>query len=819
MNTKSYNSDISNGIPARSGRKKSLKDTIEAKTFLILKKDPDSRTAQENQHLIQVLESIDFFSEEILTTLRQNQSMEDLLRSLKLESFEKNHAIYHIGAPTEFFYVILEGNVKLYKPRPQDQIDQETSLIQNSNSSSVVSTPRNSLAQSPLSRLISHISSSPKRIPFEKLDFTGMMESISVPSPQQISMNRSRLGATRHKTMNLSTFRPRDDSNDNEKINSPKNEITASFAKSHRKQFAPNLSLTTQLPITPPHLSNISLHINLENPKPSNPKINRSICEEDQYILSQITEPNHKYVLNNGVCKFSVHRELKSGDTFGGCTKKGFACVETAVSTTKVYVLSISIDKYLEIFHEPINERKDRKQVFQRLFSGCQNEYHIFRFAELFSRRKYAFKDVIYSQGSLPKGLYMVRKGEVKITYTESHKIAPSARKLEKTGIRKIEVAKLAPYQFFGAEELLGRETRMFTAEAFSMELELLYLDSLLIREPALNTTEFLAMIKSMCQRRYEWEARQLVNIKQRIVVRPHNSDEKKVFFVIKESSRMTMEHRLSPIDNSTKDYDPCSNPSQTRRISSPGPLPNKERKEGGPSEPNSAVRQFYKPLYSPKENSKKHHSNVDESHKYHASKSIIEFPKSPTGGSRDFSSFTFIDDQRDKSSSKQNISRGQKNSTNLHRKQMSISVGTKLSIFRQSVNQFYPKSGVLKQKTSTRVSTQSQATGNTTMTSFLSQNQSNSFTGLMSAKSFRYDLDSPQLDCVDEGNSKECVPTSQSPTNTSPDQFIKRKLKTILSSSRVSIQKKPITNVFETDRIGIAIKEYRCQEPRKIIK
>ena len=75
---------------------------------LILKKSPKQRSEDDLDHVIKMLQGLDF--------LRQNKNItykdyRDLAMLMEYEEFQKDEPVYQIGETPEKFYVILSGSV------------------------------------------------------------------------------------------------------------------------------------------------------------------------------------------------------------------------------------------------------------------------------------------------------------------------------------------------------------------------------------------------------------------------------------------------------------------------------------------------------------------------------------------------------------------------------------------------------------------------------------------------------------------------------------------------------------------------------------
>lgn len=513
--------------------------------YPLFNKDPALRSPQENRKLIRIVESLTFFNKDHLSMIYQNGLMDSLLNALRYEAFDPSKAIYHEGDASNSFYIVLKGKVRLYIPRSQEEIDQDRRLVQHQNLNTPTSSyQKNLTASSP------KIANKTKSSWFQKKDSSTLLRPPSIstfgsnPKPSNFTTALSShptdniaisLGYNspqtnkssnlprwfRDKSNNVSANHSRNNSGVGD-MSKPKVENNQLLQSSRFKKNLSKLSVVT------------SFSSHLRSPSTSS-SINSGISLEDQQILSQISKLNRKYVLHGGVCKFRAHRDLDVGDSFGDITNKANARQETAVAIESLHVLTLSAEDYLEIFEEPIRERKERIGIFRMIFSDDQNDNFLTRFAELFQAKKYEFKDIIYHQGTPVGGLFMITKGEVRIVKTEAIQSETSQLKVPKSSLHKLEIARLAPYQFFGAEELLGLETRIFTAECASMELEVLALDHSFISEPFFYTKGFLATITEMCQVQHQWEMEHLNEIKERIYGKTTSTNEKNNFMLKRE--------------------------------------------------------------------------------------------------------------------------------------------------------------------------------------------------------------------------------------------------------------------------------------------
>ena len=243
-------------------------------------------------------------------------------------------------------------------------------------------------------------------------------------------------------------------------------------------------------------------------------RINLEIPIEDQLILRGLARGNKKYIVN-GVCQFAPNKKVSEGESFGEIHRKASARVETAYTITETHLLSLKIEEYLNIFEEPVRERRERIALFKKLLGQDFQEHLILQFANKFQRCQFQAKEKVFQEGKGVDGIYLITEGELELLKTETKETEETSYRLAGKITKQLEVAKLSPHQFFGCEELLGLERREYTAEVSSLAMSALKLESVHIREPVYFMKPFLKFIAESAKAQREWEETRLRNLRE----------------------------------------------------------------------------------------------------------------------------------------------------------------------------------------------------------------------------------------------------------------------------------------------------------------
>ena len=479
-------------------RKSSLGLLIAEMHYQLFNRDPQQRSQTENRQITRVIENCPFFTKETIDMLKRNQVFQKLLDAAKYEKIPANETIYHEGDPSEKFYIVLKGQVKLFVPRRQKNIDQDLEVKRGLPSEKTpCSNPSGSSSPSFAFTKVSSLNSpTHAQSPSSNLWYKTGKSGFSALS-KAVSSTEGRKSITRERKL---WFHRNDDSEESEgesptDTRSPngKAKLMARRGGGGAESGQAKLAISTS-----------------KDKKQIDQRINQEIDADDQLLLRLIGKWNKKYVVDD-VCLYVLSKVISSGEALSEIHRKSSSRAETAVATMETHLLSLKIEDYLDIFEEPVKERKERLGLFQSLLEGHEfPERSILTFANKFKRQVFQLKDQTFQEGETPDGLYLITEGEIRLMKTETKEIEGTSHRLQRKISKQLEVAKLGPMQFFGCEDLLGFDKRQFTAEVATMSVSVLKLESVYINQSLYTMKPFLKFIAERARVQHDWESARL---------------------------------------------------------------------------------------------------------------------------------------------------------------------------------------------------------------------------------------------------------------------------------------------------------------------
>ena len=597
--------------------------------FPLFNKQHQSRTPQEKRRLVRMLQSLKFLDKESYQKLYQDNLLDKLLEKLHYREIPSGNPVYHDGDIADRFYIILRGKGRSYVRRDANDVEEDVLKV---GTNSNVTT--NSSAGKPKSGFLSSSSS------FSKLSSSPSSSSILNTSLHcKLGNNTGRHSSKEHTPRDLSSFKAAVDSPKNSTdspysarstksklssegamvstksiFNASREKALIRIAVQQSKGTSPGIKgmLSPELKQTATasrkkNLANalklsINTNIRTKSDLPAySAGINMGIGSQDRRLLAQASRPQQAYVMKNGVCTHTPQKEVKSGETFGEINQKGIARSETVIAVEDLHVVSLNAQDYLEIFEEPIREKNERAEIFRSLFGDKFGSRYLAKLTDLFHAHRYNFKEKIYEQGDDIDGIFMVRTGEVQLSVVETEKTEASSHRLAKSVTKKTEISRLIPYQFFGGEDFLGIDQRLYTAEVVTSTADVLFLDSAFIREPFPYTKEPLLCIAEIIEAQFKWQMQHHEEIKQKRSVVKKNLEKlslEEPYFLQKayisskvansqltksQANRRVSQKRLRSNQANSRGSNLSSQPPQPQnRVSSPPPEKSKRGSASG---------------------------------------------------------------------------------------------------------------------------------------------------------------------------------------------------------------------------------------------
>ena len=495
--------------------------------FYLFQKASQLRTSEDKQKMLSIIKQLPYFKPELLTTLTNNSVIDRLLSSMQYRRVAQSEPVYHEGDPASDFYILLKGEIKLFQPRQWREIERDKAALREYEVSNqpITSEPQSAVSQS---RSTSYAMNSPTSTLRSNTPVSGLRKAVSIPKTMR---NKSTQDFTSYIThaqkssfANPSQSRRESKARSSSKssiVNSPKTSI---FSKQPRADQDSPLGrlLTVQKPsglrrkalCTATNFSELFVSLTHHAVERTELKTNAGIPSLDQEILEELSQ-EHKRYKNGGICGFKHLKTLLVGEGFGEFAHKASGRSETAVAIVESHLIVIEHQDYLDIFDEPIRERVERISTFTSLLGHDISGRYLRIFVDLFELQRFCLNHTVFSQGDEADGLYMVKKGEVKLVYNDVRQAASSKHKLQHKTSTLLELARLSENHFFGSESIFGAPKRRLTAQVASASCEILFLPRKYVVDPLYYAKEAIERIASRCQVTEHWEDARIGEIQQ----------------------------------------------------------------------------------------------------------------------------------------------------------------------------------------------------------------------------------------------------------------------------------------------------------------
>lgn len=458
----------------------------------LFQKPVDKRNVGDKKIIKKFVESLAYFSKHTIDMLQRNSVLDKLLDSLEFIKVPAGTPVYHEGDPSDRFYVLVKGELRLFQPRSQQEIDLDIFTLKQLAKKQITEAAKSPTANHHNFRSQTIASFNPG------VSQRQTLEAILSPSERK-SADEAKI--------------------EEEHMSQPESPHRKHTGHPHHHTQVHRRRGIVFTGISSPSLFSGELSLNellaqLEDQQYPDEAINKGISYSNQGLLTKLHTFKKKY-MKLGVCTFKPFKDVAVGEGFGAFTMKVSGRPETAVAVSECYLLTLNQENFLHIFEEPLRDKIERIQVLKGTIGDDIEDRHIKIFEELFKTKTYNLYDVIYHQGERPDGLYLVRKGEIRLFYSENKDVESSEHKLSGHTHTNAEIARIPQNQFFGCENLLNLLHRSFTAEALT-KCELMYLPKRFIVDPAFYIQKILTRITEGYKKMREWERDRVHEIKQK---------------------------------------------------------------------------------------------------------------------------------------------------------------------------------------------------------------------------------------------------------------------------------------------------------------
>lgn len=118
---------------------------------------------------------------------------------------------------------------------------------------------------------------------------------------------------------------------------------------------------------------------------------------------------------DQGIATFKKVNCLRTGDSFGELALIfNQPRLASIIASEDLHLLSFTSYDYKEVFESEIQNVVEKIEFFNGIFPSLSTA-HIGRFCYLLEEKTFKFNDIIYKEGDVADGIYIIRQGEVQV--------------------------------------------------------------------------------------------------------------------------------------------------------------------------------------------------------------------------------------------------------------------------------------------------------------------------------------------------------------------------------------------------------------------
>ena len=469
------------------------------KTLQIIKKIPGERTIQDNDHLILLLMSTDYFQGVLDSNMNIDEFLKEIIQFIGFESYAQDSVLIYDADPHEKFFIILSGSVKRFEMKTTQEIENEQAI-----------------AYSVLIESMPNFSNSNKKSMMNKM--LGISKSVQVMPPSLLNQNR--------------------------KINLNRGVSFAQISLSHSlidKSNMMNRSIDknkNKIQIKQSRISNMSDDESDENSKDLTSKNKPEISDEELFekICNDNKQELSKYFINN-ILKWKMSKLIKHNEFFGEqFCKNSIPNRQIYVASDDTELIYIHRKDYLRLTAELTIKMDDKIQYLKKLFRDIDSN-EIPRFSYWFVEEVYQKGDIIYEKDNKVDSLFLVKQGNIQLVYfieeSQSNESKSSASKKPNMNVRKgkekkmFKIANIMDGQVFAEEMLIKEEKRQLTAIVTTIETKIFRLPK---SKYSLIKKEFEKVFSAwtkQAQSKFEWRKQRFDQLSQSSRLNQNSSSSK----------------------------------------------------------------------------------------------------------------------------------------------------------------------------------------------------------------------------------------------------------------------------------------------------
>lgn len=146
--------------------------------------------------------------------------------------------------------------------------------------------------------------------------------------------------------------------------------------------------------------------------KPDEMRYDLSYQEKLLFLNNKPVFPGY---FDQGIATFKKVNCLRTGDSFGELALIfNQPRLASIIASEDLHLLSFTSSDYRNVFESEIQNVVEKIEFFNGIFPSLSSA-HIARFCYLLEEKNFKFNDIIYREGDIADGIYIIRQGEVHV--------------------------------------------------------------------------------------------------------------------------------------------------------------------------------------------------------------------------------------------------------------------------------------------------------------------------------------------------------------------------------------------------------------------
>jgi len=413
----------------------------------IFKKTEDERTGEDNRVIVDFLEKVPYLKSLSETFEEPRQFLWEFSQLFQYEVLTKGQALGHHEEMCEKFWIVLQGDVRTFVPKPPSSFLFDPNLITSKPPEMMKRTLSNIEASLEFNNNSSNSSNliKSKSKNFEHQSTFNLLASLQkVPETNSLDLDEKKSIATKSNPTTNDVILEVDEHSQADDRNS-----IMSLRRIHsrsRRNRSPIISTI----IMPPNTEEIDIF--------------RGFNMQSKYFAGAGEEN----------LKFERDKNFGSGSCFNDL--KVNPCMplpSTIVCWEESHVISIPMKTYVQEMKEKNRNISENLELLDQIFKGMQ-ERTLIMLAFAMERRVFRRSEILYEEDNECAYLYIIEKGDIELSKNVALKVNqgndPDSNSRPKLKNKRTPVLVLSDNQLIGEELFLNYETYCFTARVKSSD-------------------------------------------------------------------------------------------------------------------------------------------------------------------------------------------------------------------------------------------------------------------------------------------------------------------------------------------------------------